>query len=304
MKNYVSYPPVEFLFFDYEQPNEEAWRAINEFASQWNQNHMSKFVKGEMGEWGVVLNNGILDEEYPVLRESVGQLKKKYNVASFLGAVDNRKPEDFEKAPLVAIVGNTYPLNFVFNLKEAIGNPMPCSNCKRMDPHSGPIIKQLIVDESYLDRQVDPSPDYTPPGLDLINLSNGALLVSKKIADLLKSKHVQGYELIPVISKGTKKPSEKIFLLRTNKAIIKPCNIHTPTTEEGICPICGRILGGVLGDYYVREEWLEADQVFSRHPFKYASIYVANELYHAMKNVGTKGLLPAYGIYKCNHLMD
>jgi hypothetical protein len=300
----IKYPPIEYLFFDFQQPTPDAWEAVNAFASPWNMDHKSQFVKGETGEWGVILKEGILDEEYALLREAVDQLKSKYNVVFFLGAVDTRKLPDFEQAPYVQIVGNTYPSGFVVNEKEAIGNPGRCSHCKRIDPQSGPILETLIIDESFLEAQVDPSADYTPPGLDLINLQNGALLVSKKIVQLLESMKVQGYELIPVASKATNEASKRIFLIRANKAILKPCKIHTPTTEEGICPVCGRILGGVLGDYYVREEWLGSDQVFSRHPLKYASIYISNELYHAMKAVGAKGLLPAFGIYKCNHALD
>lgn len=300
----ISYPPIEYLFFDFQQPTPAAWEAVNAFASKWDKDHKSQFVKGETGEWGVILKGGILDEEYPVLREAVDQLKKEYKVVSFLGAVDTRKPQDFEQAPYVAIVGNTYPSEFVVNEQEAIGKPERCTYCKRLDPQSGPLLDTLIIDESFLDTQVDPSPDYTPPGLDLINLQNGALLVSKKIVQLLGSMKVQGYELIPVISKATHEPSERLFLIRANKAILKPCEIHTPTTEEGICPLCGRILGGVLGNYYVRKEWLGLDQVFSRHPLKFAAIYVSNDLYHAMKTLGVKGLLPAFGIYECNHVLD
>jgi hypothetical protein len=300
----VRYPPIEYLFFDFRQPTPAAWEAVQAFAANWNKDHKSEFVTGETGEWGVVLKEGILDEEYPVLKEAVDQLKIKNNAVSFLGAVDTRKPQDFEQAPFVAIVGNTYPSEFVVNEKDAIGNPEKCVHCKKIDPQSGPILETLIIDEAFLDTQVDPSSDYTPPGLDLVNLPNGALLVSKKIVQLLESRKVQGYELIPVISKATNKPSERIFLIRANKAILQPCEIHTPTTEEGICPVCGRILGGVLGDYYVREEWIGPDQVFSRNRLKYASIYVSNELYHSLKKLGAKGLLPAFGIYKCNHTLD
>jgi len=301
MTRQITYPPIEYLFFDYEQPDEKTWAVINAFALQWNGHHRSQFVKGDLGEWGAILQKGILDEEYPILKEAIAQLKDEHNVVFFLGAVDNRSAADFEKAPLVAIVGNTYPNEFVVNLNEAMGDPVRCPHCQRMDAHSGPIFKPFIIDESFLDRQIDPSPDYTPPGLDLINLPNGALLVSARLADILKAANAQGYDLIPVISLATGRPSDRIVLLRADKAIILPCDIHTPTTEEGICPVCGRILGGVLGNYYVRKEWLGHDQLFSRHPSKYASIYVTNELYHKIKSKNMKGLLPSFGIYECDH---
>jgi len=304
MTNNISYPPVEFIFFDYEQPDEDAWNAINEFEVAWNRSHENKLLKGEMGEWSVVLKNGIQDDEFPVMKKSIEQLIEKYKINYFLGAVDNRKPKEFEKAPFVAIVGNTYPLEFVVNFKEAIGEAKPCANCGSKNSYNAPILKSLVIDESFLDKQIDESSDYTPPGLDLINLENGALLVSKKIVQLLQSSNIMGYELIPVISNASEKPSERIFLLRAAKAILTPCDIHTPTTEEGICPACGKILGGILGNYYVRGEWLGEDKIFSRHPLKYASIYLSNDLYHAMKKINAKGLLPAFGIYECNHFRE
>ena len=299
--NKPAYPPIEYLFFDFEQPDESAWDSINQFAIEWNKNHRSQFKKGESGEWGAVLKDGINDQEYSILSKEVEKLHVDHHAKFFLGAVDDRRPEDYERAPFVAIVGNTYPLEFVVNFKEAIGEPKACSNCGNKDTHNAPILKTLIIDESFLEKQIDDSPDYTPPGLDLINLTNGTLLISKRIAQLFESLNVKGYELISVTSKATQRPSEKIFLLRANKAILLPCNIHTPTTQEGICPACGRILGGVLGNYYVRKEWLGEDKIFSRHPWKYASIYVSNDLYHAIKKINAKGLLPAFGIYECNH---
>lgn len=299
--NDLPYPPIEYLFIEEEQPAPAAWEAVIAFAAEWNGKHQSKFVKGEFGEWGVVLKGGIYDEEYPVLAEAIEKLKNDGQVIAFLGAVDTRRPEDFEKSPYVAIVGDAYPEGFVVNAKNAFGKKEKCPQCKRFEQQSGPMLETLIIDESFLDIQVDPSPDFSPPGLDLINLENGALLVSKKMIALFESCKVKGYELLPVISHQTGKPSERVFLIRANKAILQPCEVHTPATPEGICPVCGRILGGLLGYYYVREEWLGPDQVFSRNRQRYSAIYVSNELYQAMKSLGTKGMLPAFGIYKCRH---
>jgi hypothetical protein len=295
------WPPIQYLFFESEQPSDEAWNAMAAFAAKWNEDHESKFTVGESEEWSVHLAKGIKDPDYKILDRALHQLKKEKGVTWFLGVADKRKPKDFENAPFIQITGNTYPLEFVVNHDTLFGPIVPCRECGAIDETNRQLLGTPIVDESFLEKQIHPSPDYTPPGLDLIVVNNSLLLVSKIVADHLQSNRVRGFELLPVISQSTQKPSERIFLLRSNRAILKPCNVHTPTTQEGICSTCGRIIGGLLGYFHVREEWLDKDEIFSRHSLRYDAINVSNRLYHIMKKQKIKGLLPSYGIFTCTH---
>ncbi len=302
MENKIKYPPIEYLFFDHEQPHDEAWDAIDELSEEWNETKKNKFVNQEAGEISIILENGIQDAEYPLLSNLLENLKEKYNIVWFLGAVDNRIPEDYENAPYIRITGDAYPDKFIVNLSKVISSPKPCKGCHNIDIENVPVTGELIIDESYLDKQVISEPQFKPPGLDLINLPNGALLISIIIANLLKQLKISGYELIPVLSKQTKKHSDRIWLLKAGAAHTRPCSIHTPTTKDGICAICGKILGGILGDYYVREEWLSGDQIFARNSNLFSSIYVSHELYHAIKKMKAQGVTASYGIEKCSHL--
>jgi hypothetical protein len=159
----------------------------------------------------------------------------------------------------------------------------------------------LIFDESVLDKKVEGHPDYDPPGLDLINLPNGAFLISVRVAELLSANNVSGYELVNVLTKATGQPSKRLFLLKTKKAILDACEEHTPRDPGAICPVCGKVRIGVLGGFYVRDEWLNGDEIFSRNPSHLSVICVSNRLYRLLKSMGCKGMLPAYGVFSCHH---
>ena len=302
MEQKIIYPPIEFLFFDYEQPDDQAWSIIEALSDEWNETKKNKFASNEAGEISIIVKEGILDSEYPLLLSVIENLKKKYNLVWFVGIVDNRMGKAYENSPYIKIVGDHYPNEFIVNLSEAIHEPKPCAGCDNIDIQNEPIAAELIIDESFLDRQVDPLPHYKPPGLDLINLPNGAFLISKKIVDLLKEMKVSGYELIPVRSLATKKYSERIWLIKATRSITQPCTIHTPVTKEGICAVCGQILGGLLGKYHIREEWLNGDEFFTRNSNLFSLVYVSHRLYHAMKKEGAQGLLASHGIEKCSHI--
>ena len=163
----------------------------------------------------------------------------------------------------------------------------------------GSIGEPLIVDESFLDRQIHPSPNYAPPGLDLVNLEGGALLVSFRVAELLAENGVRGGELVPVISLETQKPSTRLSLLRADKAVLLPCEEHAPITPPGGCAGCGKIRGGLLGIFSVRDEWLGGDEVFSRQRSRLSAFNVSNRVYALMKAAKVRGLLPAFGVLRC-----
>ena len=292
-------PPLEYLFSAIEQPSPGAWSAITGFAEAWSAAHGSKFItEGEM--LIVVLREGTADPEYPLLAAELRRLEQETGLTWFLGARDTRRPDDFEKAPFVEIVGNTYPPEFVPNRKQALVAAPGCPACGRHDGKTGSIAAPLIVDESLLDRQVHPAPNYAPPGLDVVSLDGGALIISSRVAELFEGNGVAGWELIPVISLSTQKPSTRLMLLRAQKSVLLPCEEHTPITAPGGCVTCGKIRGGLLGYFSVREEWLGGDEIFSRHRALLASICVSNRVYGLMKAAKVRGLWPAFGLLRCS----
>ncbi len=269
-----------------------------EFSQAWSASHRNKFVtEGEL--LIVVLQRGRDDPEYPVLAEELRKLQQSTELEWFLGARDTRRPDDFEKSAFVEIVGNTYPPEFAPNRKQALATGGACSVCGRHDGKVGSIAEPLIVDESFLDRQVHPAPSYAPPGLDLVTLDGGALIISSRVAELFQETGVRGFELIPVISLATQKPSTRLSLLRANKAVLLPCEEHAPITAPGGCAGCGKIRGGLLGIFSVREAWLGGDELFSRHRSRLASFNVSNRFYGLMKAAKVRGLGPAFGVLSC-----
>ncbi len=298
----IKYPPVEYVLAKEDQPSEDAWQAVNDFVNTWDVEHLNKFEKGEAGEWSLQLPGGIKDEEYPIAYDAMHTLQNKFGISFFAGITDKRSPADFEQADFIKIMGNTYPDDFVVNADKVIGKVKRCPFCGVPGRHNREITGKLIIEHSYLDNDAENGDEYAAPGLDLILIENGFHLVSVKLAGLLKQFAQKSYQLIPVEDAKTGKDSERLWLLRANKAIIKPCNIHTPVTEEGICSHCGAIKGGRLSYYYVRTEWVENDQMFSKHTQRYESIYIASQLYQNFKKEKIKGMLATDGIYCCTHV--
>lgn len=288
----MTFPPVEYLFLLDDQPDPLAWNAVAAFARTWNASHQNLFTHDTDEEWSVVLPLGVSDKEMPVLEQALSDLKASHEVVWFKAVVDHRRPEDYEKAPFVEIVGNTFPDKLVRNWKQATGPAWTCKACGTLHSYYLPIIEPLLIDESMVQ---------DAPGTDLITLPNGAILFSKRMDDLFNSHGVTGYEKIEVMSHQTGQASASLFLMRANKSVLDPCVIHTPREKNNVCPECGIIRGGILGHFHVRKEWLGGDEIFSRNALKYASINVSNRVYLLMKQEKITGLVPAFGIFDCSH---
>ncbi|MET0637512.1 MAG: hypothetical protein ABWZ25_15880 [Chitinophagaceae bacterium] len=297
----INYPPVEYVLAREEQPVDETWDVVNDFVVKWNAQYKNRFLKGEAGEWSLQLAGGIKDEEYSLAHEAMHGLKNKYGVQYFLGLTDRRSPADFEQADFIRVMGNTYPEGFVVNGSEIISSIRKCTVCGTPGRHNREVNGKLIIDYSYLDQDPGDDKEYAAPGIDLILIEGGFHLVSARLAGLLRLS-ARAFELIPVIDKDTGLESERLWLLRANRSILKPCNIHTPITGEGICAKCGSIRGALLAYYHVRTEWLQNDPLFSRQAQRYESIYFSNQLYHDLKNQQVRGMLATDGIYSCTHI--
>lgn len=297
----ITYPPIEYLFYRNEQQSEQAWQAIEQFGREWNTSHNNQFTPKREHVFRIILPAGINDPEMAALDEVLTPLKTTAGIKYVRGIVDKRKPQDFEKAPWVQIVGDQYPLTSYENYAAVFSPPGQCERCGTPQRTGALTGVPLIVDESVLDKKVEGLPYYDPPGLDLINLPNGAFLVSERVAGLFSANNISGYELVNVISKETGQPSQRLFLLKANTAILDACEVHTPRDPGAICPVCGRVRIGILGNFYVRAEWLNGAEVFSRNPFHLSAICVSGRLYKLLKEMDCKGMLPASGIFSCDH---
>lgn len=297
----IIFPPIEYLFLQREQPDEQTWQAIEQFGNDWNTSHQSQFANRWGNGLSVILAEGINDPELITLDEAIKTLKTTAGIKYVRGAVDNRNPEDFENAPWVQIVSDQYPAKTYENFNAAFTQPERCERCHTQLRTGKPTGTPLIFDEAVLDKKVEDSPDFDPPGPDLISLPNRAMLVSIRVVNLLSTNNITGYELLNVLSKATKQPSQRVFLLQTQKAIMDACSEHTPRDPGAICPVCGNVRIGVLGNFYIREEWLEGAALFSRNPSHLSELCVSNRLYKILKESGCKGMLPSNGLFSCRH---
>lgn len=296
----IIYPPIDYWFLQDDQEEEQAWPTIQQFADTWNANHKSRFTQPQENEFSVVLPGGINDPELALLDEALLPLKEA-GIVYERAYVDDRKSSEFANAPWVQLNADRYPPNTYENLKEVFEQPAPCEHCGAPQDTGALTGTPLVVDESVLDKGVEGKPQYDPPGLDLMKLPNGAYLISSKVAGLLSASKVSGYELIDVISKQTKQPSQRLFLLKTKKVILDACDIHTPRDPGAICPVCGNVKPGLLGYYHVREEWLHGDELFSRNPSHLSDLCVSNRLFNILKAAGCKRMLASNGLFSCRH---
>ncbi len=297
----LTHPPLQYVFFDFEQPEVAVWDSLEKFIHDWNEKSGSSFVSEQPGEWFITLNGGINDPELLSLQQALKKLNAEIGLTWFVGIKDERRPEEFESSPYIKVMGLEYPPSFIVNSQTAFGEEKHCGECGKSDISDKKVKKQLIIDESRLLKQMNIDKEDNSFRVDFVSLPNMGFMISRRVFEVLEQKNIKGYKALPVISKETGEPSQRFFLFRAEKSFIKPCGEHTKVTESGICSTCGRILGGLLTYYTVRESWLGDDDVFSTHPCCYAKIYFTNKLYHLLKKTGVNGMTPAYGIFNCGH---
>lgn len=293
-------PAIAYLFFDFKQPDNQAWKVIAEFAIFWNKERNAKFKIQEEGEWEVILPGGLNDLEKQFLDRYLNQLKESHGIEWFSGIDDPRRPEDYEKSDFIDIVGDRYSEDFITNKDKAVEEIFRCSKCRKGHPHDSKINETLVINEAHLDTPPRNVPEYfNAPGLDVIDF-DGGMFLSFRMLEILEQNHVKGFEAVPVHNLDGN-VSNRIFLLKPNKNILFPCPEHTPVSGKGICTECGKILGGILNYYSINKSILDGDEIFSRHRFGMGRIAVSNRVYHLFKDAEARGLLPSYGLSSCEH---
>lgn len=282
----------EILLLQFDQPDELVWDEILSFAEQWNRTKENKFINDVPFELVIYFSA----EDHKELKELEGILKQKqeeHEWAWIKTRTNNPTKEEIEAHDYIQIIGDGYSDEFLLNELDALPPPAPCQTCGTTHPHLRTQTKALKVNETFLGKKnIYPNYRYTPPGVDLVNMPHGALLVSDKVEQLLKgSGNPKGYALLDVVNQNGK-VSDKLFQLVADKIILLPDNL----TEEGaICPTCGTVLGALTGEFLIRKKRLGEASFFSRMPSGLSSIYVSNPLYHFLKSENVRGLTPVQG---------
>lgn len=281
----------EILLLQFEQPDGSVWNEILRFTAKWNETKERKFISDASFERAIYFP----DEEHHELKELEITLDKKQKERGWEWVKtipSDPTIKEIEAHDFIQIIGDGYADEFFMNESDALSPMTPCKTCGAVHSHLR-VQKELVqVNEAFLDKKGDPNDKYTPRGLDIINLSHGALLVSNKVVELVKkNKRFHGCTFLDVIEQNGK-ISDRLFQLRSDKVILLPDNL----TEEGaICLTCGTVLSAVTGIFSVKESRLEKSSFFSRTPSGCSAIYVSKQLYHLFKSENIRGLTPVQG---------
>jgi hypothetical protein len=284
-------PKFEMLLLQFDQPDKSVWDEILSFAENWNRTKENKFINDEPSELAIYF----FEEDDKELKELENILEQKHEERqwAWIKTITNDPTkEEIEAHDYIQIIGDGYPDEFFLNESDALSPMIPCKTCGTMHSHLRVQKKPVQVNEVFLNKKGEPNDKYTPRGLDIINLSHGALLVSKKVVELVKkNSNFHGCTFFDVIDqKG--KISDRLCQLKADKVILLPDNL----TEVGaICPTCGTVLSTMTRMFVVKESRLGKSSFFSRIPSGLSSIYISNPLYHLFKLENIRGLTPVQG---------
>lgn len=283
----------KIFLLQFEQPNQLVWGEILRFTENWNETKENKFIN-TMPYRRIIYFSYEDDKDLKEL-ENILEQKRESNDWIWSKSKMHYYPtrEEKESHDYIEIIGDGYPDEFLLNESDALASMIPCEKCGTVDSDLRLQKKDLQINETFLDeKSIDPNCRYTPPGLDLVNMPHGALLVSKRVMELIKdNKKFYGCTFLGVINqKG--EISDRFFELATDKIILLPDNL----AEEGaICPVCGTELLVLTNEFAIRKDRLEGSSFFSRRPSGLASIYISNTLYQIFKSENVRGLTPVQG---------
>lgn len=285
-------PKFEINLRQFEQPEESVWGEIMAFVEKWNQTKENKFIKDVPFQLAIYFSEETDNE----MQELESILEQKHKEREWVWAkifIKDLSAEAVEAFDYIQFSGDGYPDEFLLNEPDALSPVEPCETCGIVHPHLAIQKKPFQVNETYLDRKkAEPNNKYSPPGLDIVNMPNGALLVSKRVAELIKKdKSVHGYKFLDVIAqKG--ETSERLFQLAVDKIILRPDNL---SDEDAICRTCGAVLKNLAKTFAVKKSRLGKSSFFSRNPSGISSMYMSNSLYHFLKSENVRGLTPVQG---------
>lgn len=284
------YPSTVHIFFESDQPSRATWDALRALAVQWNANHRSQFIVDE--EIRVTLSKGVVDPERQELEAALAKIKSVHGCRWREGAIPRYEgPAARATADFVDLIGSGAPAGFVANELEAFGAPALCEAC---GAHRGNRSRRLAapirINEHLLPRDA---------ALDVVNLSNGGYLVSKRFAEELAAHGATGHALHSVLRDPDDVTSERYFLLVATTAIVGTCPTHTPMTRTP-CPMCGNGGGDLLGNLHIEEGLLRGLDVFSRDRGGLSGLYIARGLYAHLTAKGMN-IVTSTALDRCPH---
>ena len=285
-------PKFEINLRQFEQPEESVWGEIITFVEEWNQTKENKFIKDVPFQLAIYFS----EETDKEMLELESILEQKHKERDWVWAkifIKDLSAEAVEAFDYIQFNGDGYPDKFFLNESDALSPVEACKTCGIVHPHLAIQKKPFQVNETYLDRKnAEPNNKYSPSGLDIVNMPNGALLVSKRVVDLIKKdKNVHGYKFLDVIDQNGE-TSERLFQLAVDKIILRSDNL---SDEDAICPTCGAVLKNLETTFAVKKSRLGKSSFFCRNPSGISSMYMSNSLYHFLKSENVRGIGPVQG---------
>jgi hypothetical protein len=283
---------VEILLLKFEQTDEAIWDAILCFTVKWNRTKENKFISDEQAEVVICFSK----EDHKEMQELENILEKKQEESEWVWIktiTGDPTKEEIEAHDYIQVIGDGYPDEFFLNESKVLSPVKPCENCGTVHPHLMLQKGALQVNEVFLDQQkIYPNSKYFPLGVDIVNMSHGALLVSKKVEQLLKGiKGLKGYNLLDVFDQH-ENVSDRLYQLVAIKVILLPDNLNS---EGTICPVCGTVLSTMTNIFTIKKSRLGGSNFFSRSSSGISSIYVSKSLYEIFKSENIRSLTPVQG---------
>ncbi|NJM14545.1 MAG: hypothetical protein HC896_03425 [Bacteroidales bacterium] len=193
----------------------------------------------------------------------------------------NPTREEIESHDYIQIIGDGYPDAFLLNGPQALSAIQPCASCGTVHPHLRAQQATLQVHEGYLAGSGPPNNRHAPPGLDLINIDHGALLVSHRVAALLLSdKSITGFMLHDVLDQNGN-VSANLYQLAVKTVIVQPDNM---AVQGEVCETCGSVLSTFTRPFAIAKERMRETDFFSRNPSGISNIYVSKRVYILLKS--------------------
>ena len=276
---------IIYSFSEFDQKDNSTWERILAFAKNWNDSHQSQFVQEEDLE---ITFSSIADAELQELLEILEQKDTEEQWSWLFFEVDEENDpflkENIEKHDFIQILGDGYPDSFYLNAAEVLAPYRTCNVC-----HTE---KAVLVDDLVYWKIDNEHSAYREEQLDVINASNGSLLVSKKNLKALEAEGAKGYELLPVLEKDMS-ISKELFQLKSKVAVVKLDNLDDP---DSVCDRCGSIIKQRSLPFTIPEKYVKETFFFSRHKEGLWGIYLKKVLYEALKVKDLKSIYAYQGL--------
>lgn len=270
------------------EPSEKAWQGLRRFADRWNETH----VHPAINSGPMMLNLRFPESSHPERREAADALQRlQETVPSQIIESQQRiyDATDYATADFVEISGASLdetPANRLVLNADRILTVEPCPQCGYCDAFDVVQKGSFRIDETQFERLTADGSRPPAGGWDFIEIAGGSKLVSSRFVSVVRDNRIQGYTLVPVLVGGGNQPSQRLWQLRANRAIVCPCPEHTRAIDGYFCPTCGAAHCDVEDEDWVRSDSVGPDEIFSRHRQHTAIIYVSGRLLQALVKAG------------------